>query len=251
MTDYLSNNPVGRLYQILSEIKRYPNAGGPLQQVLAHIFDLDEKNPEEVFYAYLELLKLLKRAREAIEQIPNIVPELYLRPFEHLEQILTINSLVQSAQSFKQRLTPDIMIALQFCAHRLSEVFKEQELSEEDLRLLREKVEALIEEILSLDLPREFQTFLVNQLDIMRRAIIYYRIHGTTGLKEALQSIIGAAIFWKPVSPTEFETEEKRRRWEKVSEKFISVIGEIAKLIGVEVTRTLILPNLLQLPPPT
>jgi len=179
MADYLSNNPAGRLYQILSEVTKQRNENEPMQRVWARIFGLEESNAEGIFRAYVELLRLLKTAREAVEQLPDIDPNLYVKPFEQLERAFTVRSITTNLRSFKQHLTEGTMTALQFCAHALGKVSDETEVPQATLRKLREQVEALISEVLSAELQYEIRVFLVERLEEIRRAIIYYRINGT------------------------------------------------------------------------
>ena len=251
MTDYLSNNPAGRLYQILLEVQKQQNNGEPMQKVWARIFELDGQDTEEVFRAYLELLKLLKSAREAVEQLPDVDPDLYLKPFEQLERAFTVSSVATNLQSFKQHLTEGTMTALRFCAYALSKVSNETEVSKEALRELREKVEALISEVLSSEFQYELRIFLIERLEEIRRAIIYYRVNGTKGLRRALETTIGASYLWvHSEGSIEFDSEEKRVKWSKIGEEFKNIILEVAKSVVPEVAKALISTRFPILPEP-
>ena len=249
MTDYLSNNPAGRLYQILTEVTKQRNDGEPMQRVWARIFGLDENNTEEIFRAYVELLRLLKSARESVERLPDIDPDLYVKPFEQLERAFTVSSITTNLRSFKQYLTEGTMTALQFCAHTLGKVLNETEVPKETLRKLREQVEALISEVLSADLQYEIRVFLVERLEEIRRAIIYYRINGTRGLQRALETTIGASyLLVHSGNSVEFENEKKREAWRKIGKAFANVVMEIAKAVAPEVAKALVSSNFPVLP---
>lgn len=249
MADYLSNNPAGRLYQILSEVTKQRNDHESMQTVWARIFGLEESNAEEIFRAYVELLRLLKTAREAVEQLPDIDPNLYVKPFERLERAFTVSSITTNLGSFKRHLTEGTMTALQFCAHALGKVSDEPEVSQATLRKLREQVEALISEVLSTELQYEIRVFLVERLEEIRRAIIYYRINGTRGLRKALETTIGASyLLVHSGRSIEFEDEKKRESWKRIGKAFANVVMEIAKIVAPEVAKALIDSNLPILP---
>lgn len=255
MSDYLTNNPVGRLYKILLEVQKYPDNNIPLGRALADILGMNQRDEEEVIQAYLNLLRLFKRAREVVAQLPDIDATLYLKPFKQLEGKFTEHHLSAPVHTFKQHITEAVMMALQFCAHTASRFFGETEVPQEDLQKLREQVEALMDEVLSMqNFPREFRAFLLEHLDRIRRAVIYYHLHGVTSLREAFQTIVGSTIMWREeVKGVEID-EEEVERWRDILSKFFNVVRSLAEMIGREAVRALIsnsMSSFLQLPPPS
>ncbi|MBF4437932.1 hypothetical protein ERJ77_26310, partial [Vibrio anguillarum] len=83
---------------------------------------------------------------------------------------------------------------LQFCAEELSRFYAEDSLSEEELKNIIEKIEALFDTVYSSNLPDALRFALLEEVERLRNAISMYKIKGAKGLKDALQGTIGAVV---------------------------------------------------------
>lgn len=234
------DNPVGRLYILLSEIATIPDNNNTkntrMREIWAKTFKIDKSNTEELFSAYIEMLKLLKTAREKISRLPNVDPELHIKPFENLEKAFSSFGFEHQLHQFRRYLDSGTMTSLKFCAHSLAQIYDEPEVDEEHLDKLRSKVEKLINEILdSNDIEYELRVFLVERLEEIKRALLYYRINGTKGLRKALESTIGAMYLFNNSNIQ--EEDEKNSALKGFMGKMKDVVVEIAKITLAETAK--------------
>jgi hypothetical protein len=109
-----------------------------------------------------------------------------------LDQCWAFTSSVQGPQSHFSKAD---IVALQACSPILSRAQLEPRIEQEALDDLRQSVDELYEEIVDATaLPPKLLSFLLDQLDLIRRALREYAIRGAQALNEALDQSVGAYL---------------------------------------------------------
>lgn len=186
------SNPAGRLHRILSQAKKHIDSK-KVEEVWADVLDV-EKNDVTITKAVIELYSLSNDTQDLIKMNNQLNHDLYLKSFTSLNLVFFPLNLKANWNSVKVHLNDEALTRLQFCAEQLSTFYKEETLSEEDLKQIVEKVESLFETIYSSSLPTSLRLSLLEEVERLRNAISMHRIKGAKGLKEAMQGTIGAII---------------------------------------------------------
>ena len=153
-----------------------------------------ESEDVEVTKAVVALYSLSQEIQSLIKINEKLNHELYLASFKRLEQAFFPLNLGTNWQSPKQHLTEEALTRLQFCANELCRYYSEETLSEEELADIVAKTNELFEALISSSLPDALRLALLEEIERIRSAIHMYKIRGAKGLKEALQSTMGAVI---------------------------------------------------------
>ena len=186
------SNPAGRLHKILAQAKKRPDQE-KVRKVWATVLDLEE-NDVIVTKAVVELYSLSNEIQSLIKMNDQLNHELYLKSFNRINQSFFPLNLGADWKSVKGHLTEESLTRLQFCAQELSTFYTEDTLSDEDLKEIIDKTEALFESVYASSLPDTLRLSLLEEVERLRNAIVMYRIKGAKGLKEALQGTIGAVV---------------------------------------------------------
>jgi len=186
------SNPAGRLHKILSQAKKHID-NKKVEEVWADVLDI-EKNDVIITKAVVELYSLSNEVQTLVKMNNQLNHDLYLKSFTSINLAFFPLNLKANWSSAKGHLNDEALTRLQFCAELLSTFYKEETLSEKDLKEIIEKVELLFETIYSSSLPLVLRLSLLEEVERLRNAISMYRIKGAKGLKEAMQGTIGALI---------------------------------------------------------
>ncbi len=106
-------------------------------------------------------------------------------------------------------------------------------------------MDALFNFVSDLQLDQDFRSFLLSQIERVRRGIQEYRIGGIERLRETLGEILGAAIVNQDIVISNKDSEELKRFIE-IADKLIAVVefsSKTTKLIG---SVSAVLPHLLK-----
>ncbi|EOX1799798.1 hypothetical protein ACPDQ8_003450 [Vibrio cholerae] len=185
-------NPAGRLHKILSTAKEQPDKK-TVRDVWAYALNV-ESNDAEVTKAVVELYSLTHQIQSLIKMKEGLNHDLYLSSFSRVERALIPLNLAASWNNVKVHLSDEALTRLQFCAEELSRFYAEDSLSEEELKNIIEKTEALFNTVYSSNLPDALRLALLEEVERLRNAISMYKIKGAKGLKDALQGTIGAVV---------------------------------------------------------
>jgi len=220
-----SNNPVGRLYEILSAFqKATTNQNDRLDTIISRVFSVDPNDSSRLLEIYLELLNLTKECKTEIRKLPETSDELHLRAIKVIERAFSANSLHSNWASFGKKLDPSTMTGLEHTADNLS-YLGEQMVPKEDLENLQREVNNLLELITKTEMNERLKVFLVEHLEKIHQALQYYRIKGARGLKDALEKIMGAVIIFRTENP-------HQKAPDNVQSKFGSVMGLLVKIVA-------------------
>ena len=97
---------------------------------------------------------------------------------------------------------------------------------------LTREVDALYQSVSEGNLPEDVQKFLLEQLEIIRRAIRNYRFRGVSSLQEALERNVGASIL-NSSRLEEVDQEEDVKKFKDVIGRLYSIVSKSSKLVSV------------------
>lgn len=220
------DNSVARLHTILALLqKKATNKNEEIRLVLARVFEVSPDDFAQLLEIYYALVKLVMKAKDDVANISDIDQSLYLEPFQRLEKGFSANSLIHPWTNFVPYLDATTMKSLQFCADTLSRKLSEQTISGEDLSDLQKEVNELLELVMKINVDEKLRSFLVEKLEEIRHAILYYRINGGDGLKEAFENIIGASfVFTRNRSDEDF-SEDGKTAWQRFGKIIVILAG--------------------------
>lgn len=207
------DNPAGRLHLVLNEA-RQKNQKVAAKQVWADVLGVDSNDTGELLVAMAELIRLMAEAKTRLSRHQDVDLEIYMKPFENIEQALTRTNLDSAWSDCSRYLDDATMISLAFCSDTLSRREGEFVIDPADLAELQDEVERLLVRVMEIDLPGDLRKVLVSDLEDLRRAILAYRVAGAGGLRRAVQSSVGAVFVHKSEIMEEFQDGKKRAFFE-------------------------------------
>ncbi len=185
-------NPAGRLHKILV-LAKAQHDNKKVRDVWSYVLEV-ESDDAAITKAVVELYSLTHQIQSLIKMKEGLNHELYLNSFNNIERALIPLNLTSGWSSVKVHLSEEALTRLQFCAEELSRFYAEDSLSEDELKNIIEKIEELFESVYSSTLPDALRLALLEEVERLRNAITMYKIKGAKGLKDALQSTIGAVV---------------------------------------------------------
>jgi hypothetical protein len=223
-----SSSSAKHLHNVLISLKKTATDGNEtLLSIFSRMFKIESNDIAQLLELYTELIKLVKEAKQDVEKLSNIDKELYLEPFVRLENGLSRISLLHSWNSLEEYLDVSTMKSLQFCADTLTHKVSKKVVSEDDLRNLQEQINELLEQVMNFDIDESLKTFLLDRLEQIRHAILYYRLNGAKGLKDAYEKIAGAAyIFGVASKEKNFDENAKM-----LLSKFVHIAIQLAGIV--------------------
>lgn len=223
-----NDNPAGRLLNILLSV-RAEKDNVPVKQVWAKEFGLSPDDTGSVLFMVAELIALIKNSQEAIQKIEDINHTIYLKPFRNIEKAFAVSNLENNWSSFKNHITSDTIVGLQFCSDTLSRKIGESEIPQEQLDKLLVEVESLLVTLINSNYPEDFKVFLVDNLENIRKAILTYRIRGAVELKKVLENSIGTICMHHEqiVEHNKFSSDDK------TLSRFFDIVSGLKNLVGL------------------
>lgn len=187
------NNPAGRLLDLLEELRNTHN-NMTVRLALANLFNADENDTGEILRLLADLSRLVRDAKAATLQIPNVDTALYLAPYLRLEDMIAHISLDKAWHVVKGPLDDKVMIELRFGADLLSRTISSAELEEGDVVRFLDELDALLKDALSSDLPDQLKRLFARNLESIRHALLAFKMVGADGLQGELDGVLGAII---------------------------------------------------------
>jgi hypothetical protein len=218
---FVDTTSAGRLHLILSEAVGQ-NPDSVAYEVWARIFGLDKDDRAAVLHGVAELIQLVLLTKQQILALPDIRHELYTPPLNRIAQVLGEIPLTQRWQQFVANFDPLVLNGVAFCADALARYHVEQPIEQEALKDLKNKVEALTAEVLESSLPPALRQLILEKLEVIRSAIIWYRVRGADGLRVALESSVGALVLNRASAPDKSKVEELTT--------FVSLLNSLGEL---------------------
>ena len=197
-------NPAGRLHTILNRAQTAINEPGnrnDASSLWARVFDVPRKNKNDPVFGS-ELLEVISRliqfdhliteTEKSLLEIDGL-PERYFRPFARIRQIplISLNALNTDISVTIRSITEGDMTVLEFCSERLDQHHVEPIVDYQELQAIAAEVTQLFDTVKVSSINEDLQTFILDGLESIRRAIHEYEIRGPKRLKEELAVIIG------------------------------------------------------------
>lgn len=227
-----TNNPLGRLHNILLEISSY-NGYSPYD-AFASIFNLDVNNKGAILTCYSELFKLCEDSKTLINNL-DVNHSKFLSPINEVILALSKVDFTRSSglTTIKNCLDDRLLTNLDLCSELLSFTYKEKELEQSTLDDLYTSLCSLRKSIIDSIINSELKTLLINHLNNMDISISKYKLYGTTGIKSELTSIIGDIVINNNLVSTDDEKSiiEKVLAFMSKANTSISFCKNIAPLI--------------------
>jgi hypothetical protein len=249
MTEYL-DNPAGRIVAILQAARVVVGNSPNAFEGWARTFSIDinsKKGEAEVFHRMLEVDRLIDDLEKEVQSIEDEEErEDFLRPIPRLRAITPISQA--RSLPFPDLINPiseGDMTVLGFCSRHLHRLRAEARADEAELETLGKEVDDLFNEVSSsTTLDPELRTFLLTQIESIRRGIQDYRIGGLARLRETLGDVLGATLVNRDMVDQHKQNDEIKK-FIQVTDKLISIIEFSSKSIKLIGTVSAILPHLL------
>lgn len=214
----IESNPASRIYALLLTLKQ----GDPKERVIdawTRILDVSERPDVEVPRRLIFLNDLLDDAEQAITLNPKLNHKIYLSCFPQVRTVFSPLHLQSTRDGLiLPHLTPEVMTRLEFCCEALQQDWSEVEISEDELQVISQDLNALVETVAASSVDVLLRKALLKSLEGVRISISLYRIYGAKGLKKNLQELFGLAF-------------TERTELKKESQKNSNVIDRLGKLI--------------------
>lgn len=188
------SNPAGRLYSLLADASKKTGDSLKVRDAWAQVLGYDSKEEAELVRALVEIYGLCEEVKRLVRLNPDLNHELYLASFPKIEKTILPINLGQSWKQIRGNLDGEVLARLQFCAEALAGFYSEESISEEDVVEISEMARSLEDLLHQSQIPTELKLALLEEVEKIRRAISYIRIKGAKGVKEALQSLVGAVV---------------------------------------------------------
>lgn len=218
-----TNNPAGRLYAILDEVRAKPRKKS-IRNVWAETFGLEPSATADILFLIGKMIELARDAKQSINGLDNIDHEIYIKPFHNIEKAFSFANIEDHWDNISRHLDEATMVGLSFCADVLSRTSGEQIIDQETLNDLMEQVENLTHEIMDSEIPPDLKAVLIDNLEEIRRAILEYRIRGVDGLKRALEGSLGAVIRHRP--------QIVKQKGKKPVARFLEILSKLDQVVA-------------------
>lgn len=186
-----TTNPARRLHALLSRAQPRKQ-GEKARDLLAPLFGVDPHDHVALRRGLILVDDLFQETIERITSLEGVDHDTFLRHIPKMREGLANLHLDSSAQSsLSQILNPIAVGALELCAARLGEAYKEHVISGEDLEGLSTEIDTLFDYIDKAQLDPQLRSICLDLVETLRRAVVEYRIRGVAGLENALEESLG------------------------------------------------------------
>ncbi|MCG9697061.1 hypothetical protein [Shewanella sp. Isolate11] len=227
-------NSAYRVRQIINEAKGKPD-NIPTHQVWGEVFGINEEDQNKKSFAISRCLADLHDEVESIRvkmSALNYSVNLYSVSLNKCNSILAVQNLSSSWKSMKQKITPEVAVALGFCSEILP---GEEELVEpEQLTELNGLVSELRECLSESNLPEYTQKIIRKHLSKIEDALVDYKVVGSKALNEVMQSAYGEVISNEAIFKEAQGTQELSKlssMWQK-TKSILDAVASADKRLG-------------------
>lgn len=195
MADVPTDNPAGRLHQVLSQIA---HADGSQQtaMILRDVLGTDGQPDNDLFREIAAFVDLAGETYAAIHQLEDESHGLLLRwmgRFNKLVPLLLYSG--NPVNQLQEHITPETLFGLEICADLLHRRTPEATLTPEKVPELIDLARQMIDAIGADDsLPTPIRLHLIGRLQEVEYALIHIRTTGYAGLESALDKLTGTVV---------------------------------------------------------
>lgn len=203
---FSGNNPVGKLFSLLTRLQ---HRNGSAKDVLTQaLLPENHTSGDSVYHAIGLFLDLVERSGASLKA-SSLKEQLWKRHFNSLENTLRVgmNNLTLDWSVTSNKITPEIMTALEFCADHIAErQVTLKNIDETTLDSLEEALAELFREITESTIDDALKTLLLKNIESARRAIFQYRIYGNEKIEDQFKIILTDLYFNQAILESTKET---------------------------------------------
>jgi hypothetical protein len=239
-----TDNPAGRLYTILKKAKQFKGSG---YRIWGNSFNIltnrDEREISDaialqVIEHVIQLKKLINEIELSLKVIEGLNLSLYLTPFDRIRGAIKLRELTTpNYETYLREVTEGDLTVLAFCADVLSRYCREPVVEESQLEEILDSVGALYTDVFNSSLEDELKVFILDELEMLRRAIHEFRVRGFGRLKEAMPSVVGSYVITREwISKSEANDEDK-----SLLDSFSNILGRYGAVVSFAANTTKLL----------
>jgi len=188
-----TNNPAGRLFLILQKAQKIDDQK-KVKEAWADIFDLDPKNTAEILRKLGEVNKLPAVIRNNVNNLDGVNRQLHLKKLGVVERALSNINFNSRWQGIKKLLDEATVLSIEHCSDMLSQYSNEKVLEEDDLEVLRKKVQEFKNELSGFEIDHQLSSLIYEKINDIERAIFDYELKGTASIKKEVESAFGSCF---------------------------------------------------------
>jgi len=187
-------NSAYRLVSLLKSIPGYPDNIQTLD-VWAKLFRVDQENLHKRAAVISDRLNLMNRELDVVRsqmQKLEFSDFLYEPSISRVENAISTMLLPVSWNQARQHLTSETILALAFCSEILDD--EEEQVSPEEISIIREQVDELRILLADSELPQRLQTLIRHHIELILTALDEYPVVGAKVFREVAHTALGEMI---------------------------------------------------------
>ena len=214
-------NSASRLVSLIKGIPGHPDNTQTLE-VWAKLFEVNESNANRKSGAVAERLSAMYHELEVVrDQMAkaNYSEKPYAPAISKVEHAQSMMLLPSTWNQARQYLTPETLVALEFCSEILPD--EEAQIAPDELAAIGKQVEELASSLSTSQLPARLRSLVEHHVSLIRRALAEYPITGAKALREAARTALGELVEVKETVKANRNAPEISKLgavWKKVNE---------------------------------
>lgn len=217
---------VQRLHVIMTDLSRI-NSNDSTLAVLRKYFVRESTNHD------LEMLTALRSLSDDVKKdmVLNLPgkTDLFIDCFNAIDYVFHPRLLASTWDVVRKKFDGEFLARMEILASLLDKVVVEEELEEEELAEMLIMIVELEAALNMSKLPNELKLVLMKEFLRIRHAIELYKINGAAGIKEALQSTLGA-VYANGNELDESNDPDVLERLSKLLDKADTITARVLKL---------------------
>lgn len=188
------DNPAGRLLEILISVKQHPKTM-EAREVWSKVFGLSANDMGPALSAKLGKAMLL--SQQALDLLAEDHPELLDPPPTWAQQVsvaFQTHNVHGAIDGFANHISSDTIANVRTAAVLLQKGSTRKVLALEELKVVRDDLDALLQEVLASSQPPEIRVYLGRSLRKIIAAIDEYQLTGAAPIYEGLEQALGHAV---------------------------------------------------------
>lgn len=222
-----SDCAAGRAYHVLKAAAQLPG-GEQIRSVWGQVFGVPAENWSEIRY---RLAMLIATIGEAQHEFHSRTGGEFADPFPAFINALAQPNLDQLWNSVLDVFSREALGILALAANYETNERQEVVLEADQLGKWSSQVEKLLKEVLDADIDETLKQTIVEHLNAIKQALIYYKLSGVQGLRKAVYASIGALMLHCEEVKAAMSTNEGAKKGPigKVIE-FLTVVGKVIRV---------------------
>jgi hypothetical protein len=192
------DNPASRLYRIMNQLRSF-DKGDPeeekrqsLVSVWLAVLEADPKDPHALADKLRQVRSLYEESLLGLRILPGLekdeIKDL-LSPIAHLLNPANFNYIWKGMK--QSYLTPGVLVALELCSLRFQQLPNAPGMDEKTLDQFQRDIDSLVRDTQVAQIGPVVKDSVVQNLDLIRKAITEYRAGASFSLRSALEAAVG------------------------------------------------------------